>query len=237
MMRSSASGKHGSKLMAAGLPRAEVPGQIGLCFAAAFSVVLTTAAAVAQPSEKIHALVATYGENCGAPRGNATSDVQMNCDGDRKCTYTVDVQRLGDPAPGCRKVFTLDYQCAPGGPPVKVDVPGEAGLGTSVELSCQSDAEKEAPVAANWTGIRVLSATYGGNCGARIGNATDAIGEACGTKTTCDYTVDVNKLGDPSRGCSKSFFVKYQCGGESAARTAAVRGEAGLGSSIHLSCP
>ena len=123
-----------------------------------------------------------------------------------------------------------------GGPAVKVDVPGEAGLGKSVELSCQSAGENEIPPAANWTGIRVISATYGGNCGAPIGNATDAIGPACGGKRACDYTVDVNKLGDPAPACSKSFFVKYQCGGEFAVRTAAVRGEAGLGSSIHLSC-
>ena len=113
---------------------------------------------------------------------------------------------------------------------------GRSRLGKSVELSCQSAGENEIPRAANWTGIRVISATYGGNCGAPIGNATDAIGPACGGKRACDYTVDVNKLGDPAPRCSKSFFVKYQCGGESAVRTAAVRGEAGLGSSIHLSC-
>jgi peptidoglycan/LPS O-acetylase OafA/YrhL len=199
---------------------------------------IQTAAVDAQPGGEIHVRSATYGGNCGAPLGNATNDAQMSCDGDRKCTYTVDAVRLGDPAPGCGKAFTVEYECAPGGTPVKADVPGEAGLGgKSVELTCQSGTENESPAAANWTGIRVLSATYGGNCGARIGNATDAIGGACGSKATCDYTVDVNKLGDPAHGCAKSFFVKFQCGGESVARTAAIPGEAGLGKSIHLSCP
>ena len=132
----------------------------------------------------------------------------MSCDGDRKCTYTVDAVRLGDPAPGCGEAFTVEYACAPGGPPVKVDVPGEAGLGKSVELSCQSAAENEPAAVAEWTGIRILSATYGGNCGARIGNATDAIGKACGSKATCDYAVDANKLGDPAQGCGKSFFCQ-----------------------------
>jgi len=162
----------------------------------------------------------------------------MTCDGERKCTYTVDAVRLGDPTPGCSKAFTIEYDCGAGAPSVKAEVPGEAGFGKSVELACQLGGENaEPPSAATWRGIRVLSATYGGNCGARIGNSTGQVETACGTKASCDFTVDVNKLGDPAHGCGKSFFVKYQCGGESAARTAAVHGEAGLGSLIHLSCP
>jgi hypothetical protein len=198
---------------------------------------MEVAAADTAPGGEIHVLSATYGANCGAPSGNATSDVQMSCDGERTCTYRVDVNRLGNPSRSCAKAFAIEYECAPDGPPLKAEVSGEAGLGKTVELSCRSAGENEAPVAANWTGIRVLSATYGGNCGARIGNATDAIGGACGAKASCDYKVDVNKLGDPAPGCGKSFFVKYQCGGESTARTAALPGEAGLGSLIHLSCP
>ncbi len=121
---------------------------------------------------------------------------------------------------------------------MKAEVPGEAGFGKSVELVCHPGGENaEVPSVATSQGIRVLSATYGGNCGAPIGNSTGQVETACGTKTSCDYEVDVNKLGDPVQGCGKSFFVKYQCGGESAARTAAVPGEAGLGSLIHLSCP
>jgi len=194
------------------------------------------AAADEQPVGKIRVRSATYGENCGARIGNATSDVKMSCDGERNCTYKVDVERLGDPAPGCGKAFTLGYECAPGGPTLKKEVPAEAGVGKTIELSCQSSAEIEAPVAATWMGIRILSATYGGNCGARIGNATHDVETACATKESCDYTVDVKKLGDPAPRCAKSFFVKYQCGGETAARSAGAPPEAGLGRSLRLSC-
>jgi len=180
---------------------------------------------------------ATFGGNCGALGGNATSDVQMTCDGERKCTYMVDVERLGNPVPDCAKAFVVEYQCTGGGPPVKAEIPGEAGFNKPVRLSCQSVAEGQVPAVATWNGIRVLSSTYGANCGARIGNATVDIEKVCDKKISCDYTVDVRKLGDPAQGCAKSFFVKYQCGGASAARTSALPGEAGLGGLIHLSCP
>lgn len=161
----------------------------------------------------------------------------MSCDGDNECTYKVDATRLGDPAPGCGKTFKAEYECTPNGPPAKIEVPAEAASAKPIELSCQSTKPAEVPAAAAWTGIRVLSATYGRNCGAPLGNATAAIGAACRAKASCDYTVDVNKLHDPAQGCAKSFFVKYQCGGESTPRTAAIPGEAGLGKIIHLSCP
>jgi hypothetical protein len=161
----------------------------------------------------------------------------MSCGGERKCTYVVDAARIGDPVPGCGKAFRLEYECAPGGSPVTVEIPGEAGMGTAVELSCQAEADGKPAVAADWTGIRVLSATYGGNCGARIGNASAPISRACGGKAACDYTVDVKTLGDPAPGCGKGYFVKYHCGGEAAPRTAGVPGEAGLGSTVRLQCP
>lgn len=196
-----------------------------------------TVAVDSQPDGTIHVLSATYGGNCGAPPGNATGDAQMACDGEQKCTYTVDVNRLGDPAHACGKAFALEYRCTSDGPVVKAAIPAEAGLGgKSVELFCQSGAPSERP-AAEWTGIRILSATYGKNCGARIGNVTEAVEKACGAEKSCDYTVDVNKLGDPVQGCDKSFFVKYQCGGGTSTRLAGLPSQPGYGRVIHLACP
>jgi hypothetical protein len=196
-----------------------------------------TAAVDSNPDGTIHVLSATYGDNCGGPPSNATSDAQMACDGEQKCSYTVDVNRLGDPTHACGKAFALEYQCTSDGPVVKAAIPAEAGLGgKSIELSCQSDAPSERPVA-EWTGIRILSATYGKNCGARIGNVTEAIEKACGAEKSCDYTVDVNKLGDPVQGCDKSFFVKYQCGGGTSTCLAGLPSQPGYGRVIHLACP
>lgn len=215
---------------------------LSLRFQFALSGLLAASSANAEPTASahqeaaVHVQSATYGENCGAPIGNATNDVQMTCGGDRECTYMVDVERLGDPAPSCAKGFKVEYQCSPGGPSLKALVPGEAGVGKWVELSCRSATENEVPAPAKWDGVRVMSATYGGNCGAQIGNATADVASSCGTAASCNYKVDVNKLGDPAAGCNKGFFVKYQCGGQSASRTAAIHGEAGLGSVVHLSC-
>jgi peptidoglycan/LPS O-acetylase OafA/YrhL len=189
----------------------------------------------AEPAEdSIRVQSATYGANCGAPAGNATSDVQMTCDDEHKCDYTIDISRLGNLSATCAKAFTAVYRCGSAAP-VTVGAPAEAGLGSSVTLSCDSAASKP-PEAANWRGIRVLSSTYGRNCGANIGNATVDVGSVCTAKTDCDYKVDVNRLSDPAHGCEKNFFVKYQCGGDLAARTKALPGEAGLGSVVHLSC-
>jgi hypothetical protein len=196
-----------------------------------------TAVADRKPAGAIHVLSATYGGNCGAPAGNATSDARMSCDGDRKCTYSVDVERLGDPALGCGKAFMREYECTPGGPAVRADVPAEAGFGKLVELSCQSTAESDPPSAAKGTGIYVLSATDGGNCSAPFGNATGDVANACNAKASCEYKVDVARLGDPTPGCGKSFFIKYECGGRGARRVVGAPAEAGFGRLVRLSCP
>ena len=77
---------------------------------------------------------ATYGANCGASSGNATAAVRAACDGRKFCDYRVDVNALGDPAPGCGKSFTVEYQCAGSPSPLKKEVAAEAGFGSHVML-------------------------------------------------------------------------------------------------------
>jgi peptidoglycan/LPS O-acetylase OafA/YrhL len=85
-------------------------------------------------------------------------------------------------------------------------------------------------------GIRVISATYGANCGATRGNATRALIDTCNSQTDCDYRVDVTKLGDPAGGCAKDFTVDYACMPGDRLQTAKLAGEAGLGSHAILAC-
>lgn len=54
---------------------------------------------------------AVYGANCAGRGINSTGDVSRSCEGRSSCAYTVDVQRLGDPAYGCRKDFRVQYEC------------------------------------------------------------------------------------------------------------------------------
>jgi hypothetical protein len=83
--------------------------------------------------------------------------------------------------------------------------------------------------------IAVRSATYGPNCGAPAGNATDEVQSVCGGKESCDYDVEVSKLGDPAGGCAKDFTVEYVCSADSAAKTTEVPNEAN-GNTARLSC-
>jgi hypothetical protein len=87
------------------------------------------------------------------------------------------------------------------------------------------------------SGITVQTATYGGSCNVKPGNATADVQKSCGGKASCSYTVDLTKIGgDPAPGCGKSFSVEYSCGGGSAAKTANLPGEAN-GTAVQLSCP
>jgi hypothetical protein len=177
--------------------------------------------------DRMNIVSATYGPNCGAPRGNATSDVARACNGTSKCDYRIDVNILGDPRPGCVKTFEAEYQC-PSGATQTVSAPGEAGLGTVVTMQC-----------ANQTGsgrVDILTATYGPNCGARRGNATQHIARACNGTSKCDYRIDVNNLGDPRPGCVKTYEAEYRCSASGSTQAVSVPGEAGLGTIVTLQC-
>jgi hypothetical protein len=85
-------------------------------------------------------------------------------------------------------------------------------------------------------GISVVSATYGGNCGALFGNVTHPLRKSCDGKLYCDYAVKVEILGDPAPGCEKNFAIEYECVAHNTRLTKFIGGEAGLGSYLDLSC-
>jgi hypothetical protein len=87
------------------------------------------------------------------------------------------------------------------------------------------------------TGISAVTATYGANCGAVPGNATVSITSDCLGKKQCDYSIDVNRLGDPAGGCSKDFKVDWQCAGDAEPHSLYVEDEAGYpAQTIQLVC-
>src|SRR5262249_2754369 len=71
---------------------------------------------------EIRVAEATYGLNCRefkpsegrenrVVKGNATEAVKKACDGAKgTCPFVVDAGRLGDPAPGCQKDFTVRWR-------------------------------------------------------------------------------------------------------------------------------
>jgi hypothetical protein len=54
---------------------------------------------------------ATYGGNVRAGVNNAWNDVAQKCNALRECNYLVSIRNLGDPAPGRRKDFVVEYSC------------------------------------------------------------------------------------------------------------------------------
>ncbi|PKN59348.1 MAG: hypothetical protein CVU56_01410 [Deltaproteobacteria bacterium HGW-Deltaproteobacteria-14] len=79
---------------------------------------------------------ATYGGNCGAPDGNATSHLADTCEGQPSCRYVIDFEALGDPAPGCSKSYRARWSCTGGGPAQRIEVPAEAGAKHEIALRC-----------------------------------------------------------------------------------------------------
>jgi hypothetical protein len=91
---------------------------------------------------------ATYGMNCRNPAtrsgplndvkaGNVTAAVAGNCAGARgTCSFVVDVNRLGDPAPGCGKDLSVFWRCGADETVHRAYVAGEANTQTA-RLVCR----------------------------------------------------------------------------------------------------
>ncbi len=91
-----------------------------------------------------------------------------------------------------------------------------------------------------FSNIKVLSATYGGNCGAPLGNTTAIVRKACNGLTTCDYEVKASILGDAAPGCGKSLSVEYLCMPSAQSLRAEIPGSTTFdasGSTSRLRCP
>ena len=83
--------------------------------------------------------------------------------------------------------------------------------------------------------IKVISASYGGNCGVAYGNVTNHLAAACDGKMLCEYMIDVRALGDPAGGCAKDYFAEWPCGRDPEKRNLIVSHEAS-GTKIVLRC-
>jgi hypothetical protein len=84
--------------------------------------------------------------------------------------------------------------------------------------------------------LYVVDASYGGNCGALWGNATEPLAKACNGLPACDYRVDYRVIGDPAVNCAKDFVAVWRCDqGTELYRTTAPP-EAGYGAIIRMGC-
>jgi hypothetical protein len=98
------------------------------------------------PDGTIHVAEATYGERCQnytpkypaynwVSRGNATAILREECAGKVQCLFSFEMQKIGDPASGCSKDFSVAYRCRQDDPLRTVSLPPEAD-GKTVSLDC-----------------------------------------------------------------------------------------------------
>jgi hypothetical protein len=83
--------------------------------------------------------------------------------------------------------------------------------------------------------ITVVSATYGANCGATRGNATDDLVSQCDGRDTCQYTANRERIGYVARSCPSDLQVDWRCT-DTEFHTAMLSPEADIGSTLVLSC-
>lgn len=85
--------------------------------------------------------------------------------------------------------------------------------------------------------IKIEEATYGSNCGRRVGvgNATQFLAKACDGHPSCKVLISVQELGDPAQGCSKDFNARFVCDGQQPGYNKYLKGEAN-GSTLTLDC-
>jgi hypothetical protein len=81
-----------------------------------------------------------------------------------------------------------------------------------VNYGCRAEFDVRVSMGSASGRIRVQDATYGGNVGASYGNATRSVSRQCDGRSSCDYYISVNELGDPAWGQAKDFQVRWACG-------------------------
>lgn len=97
-------------------------------------------------SKIVNVVEATYGGVCKDAKveapfknqvsvGNATADVSSVCNGkEGECIYTVNVEKLGDPAVRCTKDIAVKFKCGKGGEIRTAALPNPHEKG--ITLSC-----------------------------------------------------------------------------------------------------
>lgn len=84
--------------------------------------------------------------------------------------------------------------------------------------------------------IKMVTGTYGRNCGAKSGNTTNQVARVCDGQPVCDYKVDPSVLEDPAPNCAKEFTAEWKCGTSATLYTVSVPASAVRGEHLQLAC-
>ena len=134
---------------------------LGVAFMVLCSSVGSVTAEEKKPTNAIRVVEATYGGNCtGVAKGNVTKFVASTCDGTDLCNYRVYYKNMdGDPAPGCKKAFRVNYVCGKNRKPETCDLEAEAGMGGDRRLEKAKPREEGTRRAVNRPPLTAPAAT------------------------------------------------------------------------------
>jgi hypothetical protein len=111
---------------------------VAACFWSTRAILHYWSAPTDPNADVIHVVEATYGDNCQtfvtpdrypnfAKPGNASAAVATVCNKTKaSCLFTIDVTKLGDPANGCGKDFTVSWRCGSSTQLHQIYLPAEA---------------------------------------------------------------------------------------------------------------
>jgi len=88
------------------------------------------------PAPAITVIAGTYGRNCGAPSGNATTALAHACDGRGACSVALDTAPAEGAAAGCDKDYVAEWRCGSGAGVYSATIPAGAARGASLTLAC-----------------------------------------------------------------------------------------------------
>jgi len=86
-------------------------------------------------AHSISIISGTYGQNCGALRGNASRDLINKCDGRETCNYTPDENTIADAGNHCSKDFLAEWRCEGGDSHLAMLSP-DAGIKDTLVITC-----------------------------------------------------------------------------------------------------
>ena len=84
--------------------------------------------------------------------------------------------------------------------------------------------------------IRVVTGTYGSNCGAKPGNATAQVARACDGQAICQYKIDTATLEDAASNCARDFTAEWKCGNAATVYAVTIPPGAMPTENLRLSC-
>jgi hypothetical protein len=82
---------------------------VGTSMAACLGGLLISSFAFGANEATVAIVSGTYGNNCGAPHGNATRDLARHCNGLRTCNYSLPV--VAAHSRGCRSNYLAEWRC------------------------------------------------------------------------------------------------------------------------------